>query len=178
MRAILHDFKGYSSALELVADVPSADTFCQNMRGEMCFPWKTPLFLLIISARNLHRWRMTSSSFYLHLGEWSVQGCSLVWTCFCAFVWQTSISTLTFQALLRARVYPHPSNVSLKDSHHISQVTPNMTETILDFVFWEVAHVETWMNQPVWSRLNMHSPRGKFEKATCETGKCFSLVKR
>lgn len=61
MRAILHDFKGYSSALELVADVSSADTFCQNMHDEMCFTLKTPLFLLIILAHNLHHRSITSS---------------------------------------------------------------------------------------------------------------------
>lgn len=45
MRAILHDFKGYSFASELVADVSSADIFCQNIYGEICFTLRTLLFL-------------------------------------------------------------------------------------------------------------------------------------
>lgn len=46
MRAILRDFKGDSSASELVADVSAADIFCQNMYGEMWLTLKTPLVLV------------------------------------------------------------------------------------------------------------------------------------
>lgn len=65
MRAILEDFKGYSSALELAIDASTSDTFCQNMQSEMCFTSKTPLLLLIIVVHNLQS--MTSG---LPLPSW------------------------------------------------------------------------------------------------------------
>lgn len=61
MRAILHDFKGFSSASELVDDVSSTDIFCQNTyMARYVSPLKTPLFLLMNLAQNLHHQSMTS----------------------------------------------------------------------------------------------------------------------
>lgn len=46
MRAISHDFKGYSSALELVTDVSFTDIVCQNMCGDICFTFKNSSVLV------------------------------------------------------------------------------------------------------------------------------------
>ena len=67
MRAILRDFKGDSSASELVADVSAADIFCQNMYGENVTHLKnSPLFSLIILAYNLHHRSVASGPSTFH----------------------------------------------------------------------------------------------------------------
>lgn len=183
MRAILEDFKGYSSALELAIDAFTTDTFCQNMQSEMCFTLKTPLLLLIIvvhnlqsmtSGRPLPSWRAHKM---LHGDAWPLADLNQSVLCFLLLWDKLHHHLAVFQHFLWVWIFPHPSNIELKDRHDISQMAGDMTEILLDFVFSGKAQLETWMNQPVWSRLNMHSLHDKFAKAVCETWKWFHLVK-
>lgn len=67
MRVILRNFKGYSSASELVADVSSTDIFLSE--HVVSFTLKIPLFLLMNLARNPLAAQPGTLPFHLQLGK-------------------------------------------------------------------------------------------------------------
>lgn len=134
MRAILHDFKGYSFASELVADVSSADIFCQNIYGEICFTLRTPLFLLnkfspeppspdhdILPSAFISVSTENAALLYM------ATCCSEPISCFCYSV--TNFLHHTFSKhFLRVWIYLCPSNIELKDRQDISQMACNTAQ--------------------------------------------------
>lgn len=54
-----HDFKGYSSVLELVAHVSFTDVICQTTYGDTRFAFKTHLFVLmnLVAERDVRSWK-------------------------------------------------------------------------------------------------------------------------
>lgn len=108
MRVILRNFKGYSSASELVADVSSTDIFLSE--HVVSFTLKIPLFLLMNLARNPLAAQPGTLPFHLQLGKhW--QSCCDTATCCseplprCLCYSVTNFPQHTsFQASLRVRV--------------------------------------------------------------------------
>lgn len=120
-----YDFKGYSSALEVEADVSGTDIFCQNMYGKICFTLNTHLFLLMTLSLNLNHRSIKSKmeAFCSHLYVFP----------FAVRVWQTSFTTLSSSTLESVNLF-----LPIQYKRHPRYFPNGMqysTETILDFMF-------------------------------------------
>ncbi len=142
MRAILHDFKGYSFALELVADVSSADIFCQNIYGVICSTLRTLLFLFNKFQPRISFPRSRHPAFHFHFGEHRkccivIYGHSLFWAYFVLLLQCDKLPSPHFlQALFESVNLSVPIQYRAKrQPRYFPNGMQYGTETILDFVF-------------------------------------------